>query len=255
MGYVDVGPMRMFYDEQGPADAPVLVLLHGGMGIAADAVYGWAGLAASFAEHFHLVLVDHRGHGRTTNPAGWQTFSQLGDDLNALIEHLARGPVHLAGISDGGVMALDQALRRPATVRSLVLIGTNYCVDESTLGEVDSIDADVIDGNYPDLAAKFARDHDDGKHPGFWKELIAQIVDNNRLNPSWTLADLRQVRSPTLLIAGENDPFANTTQMVVMKSEIPDAEWLIVNHSGHAVHSERPEIVGPQIVDFLLRHT
>ena len=110
-------------------------------------------------------------------------------------------------------------------------------------------------GNYPDLAAKFARDHDDGKHPGFWKELIAQIVDNNRLNPSWTLADLRQVRSPTLLIAGENDPFANTEQMVVMKSEIPDAEWLIVNHSGHAVHSERPEIVGPQIVDFLLRHT
>ena len=149
MGYVDVGPMRMFYDEQGPADAPVLVLLHGGMGIAADAVYGWAGLAASFAEHFHLVLVDHRGHGRTTNPAGWQTFSQLGDDLNALIEHLARGPVHLAGISDGGVMALDQALRRPATVRSLVLIGTNYCVDESTLGEVNSIDADVIERQLP----------------------------------------------------------------------------------------------------------
>ena len=57
------------------------------------------------------------------------------------------------------------------------------------------------------------------------------------------------------MIAGENDPFANTEQMVVMKSEIPDAEWLIVNHAGHAVHSERPEIVGPRIVDFLLRHS
>jgi pimeloyl-ACP methyl ester carboxylesterase len=37
-------------------------------------------------------------------------------------------------------------------------------------------------------------------------------------------------------------------------TEIPDTEWLIVNHAGHAVHSEHPEIVGPRIVDFLLRH-
>jgi pimeloyl-ACP methyl ester carboxylesterase len=63
------------------------------------------------------------------------------------------------------------------------------------------------------------------------------------------------VRCPTLLIAGENDPFANTNQLVTMKREIPDAEWLIVNNSGHAVHAEHPEIVGPRIVEFLLRHS
>ena len=74
---------------------------------------GGQDLAASFAEHFHLVLVDHRGHGRTTNPAGWMTFEQLGDDINALIEHLGLGAVHLAGISDGGVMALDQRCDDP----------------------------------------------------------------------------------------------------------------------------------------------
>ena len=61
----------------------------------------------------------------------------MGDDLNALIEHLDLGPVHLAGISDGGVMVLDQALRRPDTVRPIVMIGTNYCVDEHTLGAAE----------------------------------------------------------------------------------------------------------------------
>ena len=255
MGYVDIGPMRMFYDEQGSPDDPPLVLLHGGMGVASDPVYGWAGLAASFAEHFHLVLVDHRGHGRTTNPAGWMTFEQLGDDINVLIEHLRLGAVHLGGISDGGVMALDQALRRPDTVRTIVLIGTNYCVDDKTLHEVDTIDADQIERDHPEVAGRMAGLHDGGKHPGFWKELIAQIMDNNRVNPAWTPADLHRVRCPTLLIAGETDPFANTEQLVVMKSEIPDAEWLIVNHAGHAVHAEHPEIVGPRIVDFLLRHS
>ena len=64
-----------------------------------------------------------------------------------------------------------------------------------------------------------------------------------------------RVQCPTLLIAGEDDPFANTEQMIVMKAEMPPAEWLIVNHAGHAVHSKHPEIVGPRMVDFLLRHS
>jgi pimeloyl-ACP methyl ester carboxylesterase len=255
MGHVDIGAMRLFYDEEGSPDAATLVLLHGGMGVAGDPLYGWAELTPALAEHFHLVMPDHRGHGRTANPAGWMTFEQLGDDLNALIEHLDRGPVHLAGISDGGVAALDQALRRPQIVRSLVLVGTNYCVDVKTLAEVDSIDAAVIERDYPDFAAKFAAMHDEGRHPGFWKEMLGQIVDNNRVNPTWTPEDLRRVECPTLLVAGENDPFANTEQMIVMKSEIPAAEWLIVNHAGHAVHSEHAEIVGPRMIDFLLRHS
>jgi pimeloyl-ACP methyl ester carboxylesterase len=151
-------------------------------------------------------------------------------------------------------MALDQLLRRPDTIRTAVLIGTNYRVDDRTLGEVNSLDADIIERDHPDFAARFAQQHDGGKQPGFWKALIGQIIDNNRVNPSWTAADLQRVRRPTLVIAGENDSFANTEQIFVMKTEIPDAEWLIVNHAGHAVHSEHPEIVGPRIVDFLLRH-
>ena len=60
---------------------------------------------------------------------------------------------------------------------------------------------------------------------------------------------------PTLLIAGETDPFATAEQMLTMKREIPSAEWLILNNAGHTVHFELPEIVGPRILDFLRRNT
>ena len=80
-----------------------------------------------------------------------------------------------------------------------MLIGTNYCVDESTLAEVNSIDADGIERDHPDVAARFAGHHDGGNYPGYWKDLIGQIVDNNRVDPSWTVADLGRVRCPTLL--------------------------------------------------------
>jgi pimeloyl-ACP methyl ester carboxylesterase len=253
-GHVDVGPMRMFYDRRGDDTAPTLVLLHGGAGDANDPIGGWAALADRFAAHFQIVLVDHRGHGRTANPAGSMTFRQMGDDLDALIEHLGTAPVHLAGISDGGVTALDQVIRRPATVRSAALIGTNYCVDAETLGAVAQIDVDTLERDHPEAAAAFAARHDGGRFPGYWKDLLRQIIANNDVNPTWTPEDLRQIARPVLLVAGEADPFANTRQMTTMKTEIPDAEWLVINDAGHAVHHEHPDIVGARILDFLLRH-
>jgi pimeloyl-ACP methyl ester carboxylesterase len=245
----------MYYEEQGPADAQPLVLLHGGGGTIDDPVGGWAGLAPLFAESFRTVLVEHRGHGRTANPDGLMTFEQMGDDIAGLIEQLELVPAHVAGISDGGVMALDLGLRQPALVRAITIIGANYCVDESTLAMVESLDPDAIERAAPQAAADFANRHDVGKYPGFWKDLIRQVRENNRVNPSWTEADLRRFDRPILVIAGENDPFANTDQMVVMKREIPAAEWLILNHAGHAVHFEHPEIVGPRMVDFHTRHS
>lgn len=160
--------------------------------------------------------------------------------------------MHLAGISDGGVVARDQARRRPQTVRTIAVIGTNYRVDDQTLEAVRAIDADAIERDLPALAATFADRHDAGKHSGFWKELRRQIIDNNAVNPTWTPEDLRRIACPALLIGGERDPFANIEPD---DDDAPgDPEWLIVNASGHVVHFEHPEIVGPRIIDFWDRH-
>jgi len=109
--YVEVGELSMYYEEQGAPDGPPLVLLHGAGGTIDDPVGGWAGLVPSFGESHRLVLVEHRGHGRTGNPAGFMTFEQIADDVAALLEGLGMSPVHVAGISDGGVVALDLALQ------------------------------------------------------------------------------------------------------------------------------------------------
>ena len=201
-----------------------------------------------------MIAAEHRGHGRTDNPAGFQTFDQMGDDIAALIELIELGPVHVAGISDGGVIALDLALRRPHLVRTITIVGSNYCVDDITRGAAQSIDADGIERDHPEAAAAFAARHDHGKGGDYWKELIRQILENNDVNPAWTAADLNRIGCPVLLIGGENDPFANIDQMTAMKREIPNAEWLIVNHAGHPVHFEHPEIIGPQMLDFLARN-
>jgi pimeloyl-ACP methyl ester carboxylesterase len=250
---VRLNDLSLYFEELGPPEAAPVVLLHGAGATIDDPVGGWAGLAASFAERFHLVLVEHRGHGRTDNPAGSMTFEQVGDDVAALLGHLGLPSAHVAGISDGAVVALDLALRRPEATRSIVVLGGNYCVHDGIRAYAASLDPDGLEQAAPEAVAELARRHDAGKHPGYWKELLRQIVANNTANPTWSAEDLRRIECPTLLVAGENDPFATLDQMVTMKREIPRAEWLVVNHSGHAVHFEHPDVVGPRILDFLSR--
>lgn len=254
MPYAEVNDLALYYEALGPDDGRPLVLLHGAGGTVDDPVGGWAGLAPSFAERYRLVLVEHRGHGRTANPAGFMSFEQLGDDVAALVGELGLGAVHVAGISDGGVVALDLALRRPELTRTIVVVGGNYRTHDGVRAAAASMDPDAIEQAAPEAAAAFAARHDQGKETGWWKELLRQIVENNTHNPTWTEEDLRRIECPTLLVAGENDPFATLEQMTTMKREIPNAEWLVVNHAGHPVHFEHPEIVGPRILDFLARN-
>jgi pimeloyl-ACP methyl ester carboxylesterase len=254
MPYARVDDLDLYYEESGDASTPPLVLLHGAGGTIDDPTGGWAGLRPSFAEEFRVIAVEHRGHGRTANPADFMSFEQLGDDIAGLIDQLGGAPAHVAGISDGGIVALDVALRRPDLTRSIVVLGGNYSTHEGVRAFAAQLDPDALEQAAPDAAAEFAARHDAGKEPGWWKTLLRQIVENNLHNPTWTPEDLRRIDCPTLLVAGEDDPFATLDQMVTIKREIPGAEWLIVNHAGHPVHFEHPEIVGPRVLDFLRRH-
>jgi pimeloyl-ACP methyl ester carboxylesterase len=253
MPYAHVNDLDLYYEESGDATSPPLVLLHGAGGTIDDPAGGWAGLLPSFAEEFHVVAVEHRGHGRTANPASFMSFEQIGDDVAGLVEQLGLGAVHVAGISDGGVVALDLGLRYPERTRSIVVLGGNHSTHDGIGAYAASLDPDAIEQAAPEAAAAFAARHDQGKEPGWWKTLMRQIVENNTANPTWTEEDLRRISCPALLIAGENDPFATLDQMVTMKREIPNAEWLVLNDSGHPVQFEHPEIVGPRVLDFLRR--
>jgi len=121
MAYARIGEMAMYYEELGNPDATPLVLLHGAGGTVDDPMGGWADLAPSFAERYRVVSVEHRGHGRTNNPAGFMTFELIGDDVASLVAQLELPPIHIAGISDGGVVALDCALRRPELTRTITV--------------------------------------------------------------------------------------------------------------------------------------
>jgi pimeloyl-ACP methyl ester carboxylesterase len=198
MPYVPVNDIDLYYEESGTPDAPPLVLMHGGSGSLDDAEASWSALAPSFAEHYRVLALEHRGHGHTGNPAGRLGYDLLASDLRAFVDALELGPVHFAGLSDGGITGLYLALESPEILSSLVCVGTNFRVDEPIREALRNAEPETAERLFPEWAADLARRHDRHHGDGYWRELMRQIVAMASTTPDFTETDLARITTPAL---------------------------------------------------------
>jgi pimeloyl-ACP methyl ester carboxylesterase len=252
MPYVDLNSIRLYYEEQG--NGVPLILLHGAFGSLDQPDTGWNLLLPSLAEKYHCLSIEHRGHGRTTNPGGEISYVLMADDLHQFIKKIQCGPAHLAGVSDGAIIALQFSMTHPELVQSLSCVGANYFNDERCKQANNwLVDRQRVERDHPEWIEGLARIHDRNKYPGYWQNLYSQIAANIAVNPNYTTEDLQKISAPTLLMAGENDRWGNPDQMLGMRRGIPHSEMLIINHAGHLIQHTHPQIVGPVLLDFLER--
>lgn len=259
MPYAEVNDIRMYYEEQGKGEP--LLLLHGALG-AVDPVVtsSWVTLRPALAAHYRTFSLEHRGHGRTDNPAGRLSYAQMAGDIAAFIEQLDLSPTHLAGFSDGATLGLVLGMTRPELLRSLVCVGANYRMDDHLRQGMELFDASALQRESPEFAAELARRHDAHHHPGYWRDLVEQVRANVEAELNWSEDDLRRIPVPTLLIMGEADFALSLEQMLEMRRSIPNSQMLILNHAGmdglanHRVQFTRADVVGPVILEFLDRH-
>ena len=105
----------------GPPGAPTIVLLHGWT---ATGALNWATSMEELAEHFHVVAIDHRGHGRGLKSKAKFSIEACADDVDALMQQLDIPNAVVAGYSMGGPIAQQLALRHPDRVAGLVMCAT-----------------------------------------------------------------------------------------------------------------------------------
>src|SRR5690349_8567012 len=132
-GYIELDGVRTWYDELGQGDP--LVLLHpGGAGVDARA---WGPNLPDLVQHFRVFTPERRAHGRTPDVDGPITFELMADDTIAFLESIVDAPAHLAGCSDGAIVALMAALRRPDLIRKLIFIAGVFHRDGWAPGVLD----------------------------------------------------------------------------------------------------------------------
>ena len=249
MPYIQVNDIHLYYEEMGQG-AP-LVLLHAALGAIDYPNASWQTLAPRFAEQYHVLQIEHRGHGRTTNPRDCLSYALIADDICQFLEQLALHPAHIAGVSDGGIVALHIGMIRPDLAWTLICVGTNYYNDALVQQANEQlIQRTRVEQAQPDWIDLL---HDRNKAPGYHRTLYRHVAENLAVNPAYTTEDLHRIPVPTLLMAGEDDLWGNLDQMVQMRRNIPRAEILIINHAGHTIQQTHPHIVGPVVLDFLAR--
>jgi pimeloyl-ACP methyl ester carboxylesterase len=171
--------------QAGPPGAPTVLLLHGWM---ASADLNWLGTFPALAGRYHVVAMDHRGHGRGIRTREPFSLEDCADDAAGLLGELRVRNAIVAGYSMGGPVALLMARRRPDLVRGLVLVATAAELAHSAfrrgMGPAMQLLAPLVRSGLPDrIVGEFV-----GSRPAFLGELAEQAPwlagEMKRLNPS-----------------------------------------------------------------------
>ncbi len=238
------------YQTMGDAGAPPLLLI---MGLAVSS-RAWDRLPELMARRFHVLVFDNRGTGRSVRRGFAYRMRELADDAAAVIEAAGLRSAHVFGISMGGMIAQELALRHPERVRSLALGATFASFRRVQRAPLRSAwDLLVLnlgfkpaervarllvsaewDARNPGGALKWIR----GSEPAGFRNALAQFLAVVRHD---TLNRLSQIRAPTLVLTGDADrlvPFANSE---ILAKAIPGARLHVLKGAGHVFPLEREE--------------
>jgi pimeloyl-ACP methyl ester carboxylesterase len=255
---IEVNEATLYYEERG-SGAP-LILIHGGLGAGSQ----WEPVVAELANGFRVITPDSRGHGRSTNPSGELSYSLIADDVAVLIAALGlRRPV-VGGWSDGGQVTLELGARHPGAAAALIVGAAYPDFDAGGLREAHRALLGADETGAPDPAhvdAQLGESARDVKalHPGGaerWRALLRQTapmwLDYQGLQPD----ELRAIRTPVLVLAGDQDELIPLDLAVSLHRALPTAELAVcpsLSHDGPT--PERAGVLASLIRDFAERNT
>ena len=230
-------PAEMWHAEHGQGQP--LVLLHP----APVDSRAFAANLDGLSRHFHLYTPDRRGHGHTPDPGGPLSYQLLATDMIAFLETVVRGPAFLLGYSDGAIVALLTAMRRPDLVRRLVFAAGVFHRDGWADGVLDN------DETPPEfMRDSYAEVSPDGRE--HFDVVMAKLAAEHAGEPSLTKADLRSIATRTLIMLGDDDE-VRLEHAVTMYRSLPQAELAVVPGTSHGLLPEKPDLCNQIIIDFL----
>lgn len=253
--------VRLYWKLEGEAERPPLVLLHAigtDMGL-------WDAAVPALLRAFRLLRVDARGHGASDAPAGDYGMAMLAADVLAAMDMAGIGKAAIAGVSLGGMIAMEMALAAPDRVTALALVCTSAALDSAIWAErVVSVRADGVAAIAEAAMGRYLSPGFATAHPAIAASIRNTLVETPAdgyagagaaIRDMDLLGRLSGIVVPTLVIAGDRDvstPFAGHGERIA--AAIPGARVLHLD-AAHLVPVEAPGALAAGLRDFLLPPT
>ena len=267
--FIDVGGVRVHYQEAGDPDAPALLLIHG----FASSTLVWSKVFLRLASQgFRVIALDMLGFGYSAKPKnGEYTIAGQAKLLTRLLDRLGIQRATFIGSSYGGAVAATCALDYPDRVERLVMVGavsnnrplTFKLMKVFSSPVVGDVVSPLLIGSRRLLRRRMKRVYDRhswvlderrvyARHlvlrPAGAQRAIIRTVrgwDAERIS-----RDAHLITQPTLLVWGENDLEIPLSDGERLHAEIPGSRLIVFLNCGHIPHEEYPEAFTELVVDF-----
>lgn len=228
--YVDHNGARIWYATFG-SGSPV-ILLHGGLGHSGNWGYQVPALVAS---GYRVILIDSRGHGRSTRDARPYTYELMAADVLAVMDTLNVDSAHLVGWSDGACTSLIVASGAPTRTADVFFFGCN--MDPS--GVKQPIEpSPVIDRCFNRHAQDYARL---SATPDEFDAFVEAVSLMQRTQPNYSAAELAAIKVPVVIVHSEHDEFIKLEHVEYLARTIPRATLLKLPGVSHFAPLQRPD--------------
>jgi 3-oxoadipate enol-lactonase len=252
--------IQMSYELSGRKDGPIVMLSHS----LGSSLVMWNPQKKPLETNFQVLRYDVRGHGKSEAPPGAYTLDLLGEDAVALLDALGIDNVHWVGLSMGGMIGQSVALSYPRRLKSLALCDTTAAIaPEAQPVWQERIDA--VRGKGVESQVNLTMER--WFTPSFLKlnppvlEVIRKefqatpakgylgcIEAVRKLN---YLDRLSEIRIPTLIMVGEDDPGTPVSASEAMHQRINNSKLVIIKSARHLSNVEQPEAFNNNLLTFL----
>lgn len=219
-----------------------VILLHGGLGHSGN--WGYQ-VPALIGNGHRVIVIDSRGHGRSTRDARPFTYELMAADVLAVMDALQVERASLVGWSDGACIALILAALAPERVAGVFFFACN----------IDPSGAKQITEFTPILRRCVGRHSQDYQHlsatPDQFDEFSEAVGLMQRTQPNYSRHDLAAISVPVTIVHSEHDEFIKREHAEYLAGSIPGAKFVELSGVSHFAPLQRPEQFNSAILAFL----
>ncbi|MEQ6378222.1 alpha/beta fold hydrolase [Bacillaceae bacterium S4-13-58] len=260
---VNVNGIELYYELHGEGE-PLLLLE--GLGYAS---WMWYRQVKELSEHFQVIVLDNRGVGYSDKPDEEYTIELFADDAAAVLTELGIKKAHVLGVSMGGFIAQQFAIKYPHRVDKLILCSTSFGGPNSIPIPPETLQV-MLKGGGEESTEEDARSATslalnlDTKEEK--EDVLDWIMDGKKNIPQPKYAYQRQlmagasfngedwtssIKAETLILAGRGDRVVPYQNGEMLHEKISSSKFEIIENAGHVFFMEQPEVTNQLIIDFL----
>jgi len=265
MPHVHANGINIYYEEHGTGEPLVLI-----MGFTVSSI-GWHWNIPDFAKQFRVIAFDNRGVGQSDKPDVPYSMAMFADDTAGVLAGLGIDNAHIFGISMGGMIAQEFALRYQQRVKTLTLGCTNCGGPHTVLSkdpEVVSMLTNIASVDVQQAALTMTKV---AVTPWFMQKRMDILLELNQLSAHHptpqhgmvcqmhaiqghdTYDRLPQLNMPTLVITGKEDGLVPPENSVTLAQRIPNADLVLLSNASHLFNIELPAATAEVVTRFIQR--